>query len=322
MKKTDNIFIAGHNGLVGNSIYELLKQKGYKKLTIVSKKKLDLRNFEKVKKFFKKKKIDYMVMAAARAGGIIANSSNQKDFFLDNIEIQNSLLKLALEKKIKRTIFLGTSCIYPKYAKTPIKEESLLTGALEKTNQSYAIAKIAGIKLCESLYEDYKLDIVCLMPTNVYGENDNFDKVNGHVIPAIITKILLAKKRKLKKVKLLGTGKPLREFIHSKDLANAIFKCLEIDRKNYKRIFKKKLPLLNVGTKDIISIKNLSKLIAKYINYKGKIIFDKTSPDGTYKKDLQSSKIYRLGWSPEIKFKDGLKQVIKNREKKYFNGYK
>ena len=195
MKKKDNIFIAGHNGLVGNSIYELLKKKGYKKLTIISKKKLDLRNFEKVKKFFKKKKIDYMVMAAARAGGIIANSSNQKDFFLDNIEIQNSLLKLAIEKKIKRTIFLGTSCIYPKYAKTPIKEESLLTGALEKTNQSYSIAKIAGIKLCESLYEDYKLDIVCLMPTNVYGENDNFDKINGHVIPAIISKILYAKKK-------------------------------------------------------------------------------------------------------------------------------
>ena len=152
------------------------------------------------------------------------------------------------------------------------------------------------------------------MPTNVYGENDKFDKINGHVIPAIITKILLAKKRKLK-VKLLGTGKPLREFIHSKDLANAIFKCLVINQKNYKNIFKKKLPILNVGTKDIISIKNLSKLIAKYANYKGKIIFDKTSPDGTFKKDLQSSKIYKLGWSPAIKFKDGLKQVIQNREK-------
>tara|TARA_Y100000992_G_scaffold267779_1_gene206532 strand:- start:1821 stop:2786 length:966 start_codon:yes stop_codon:yes gene_type:complete len=321
MKKTDNIFIAGHKGLVGSSIYKLLKQKGYKKIIIIDKKKLDLRNFKKVQKFFRNKKIDYMIMAAARAGGIIANSHNQKDFFLDNIDIQNSLLKLALEKKIKRTIFLGTSCIYPKHAKTPIGEESLLTGVLEKTNQSYAIAKIAGIKLCESLYEDYKLDIVCLMPTNVYGENDNFDKINGHVIPAIITKILLAKNKKLKKVKLLGSGKPLREFIHSNDLASAILKCLEINQKYYKKIFKKKLPIMNVGTRDIISIKNLSKLIAKFFNYKGKIIFDKTSPDGTFKKDLDSSKIYKLGWSPKINFKDGLMQVIKNRGKKYFNGF-
>ena len=317
MKKTDNIFIAGHNGLVGQPICELLKQKGYKKIIVIDKKKLDLRNYEKVKKYFNDKKIDYMVMAAARAGGIIANSSNQKDFFLENIEIQNSLLKLALEKKIKRTIFLGTSCIYPKYAKTPIKEEKLLTGVLEKTNQSYAIAKIAGIKLCESLFEDYKLDIVCLMPTNVYGENDKFDKIDGHVIPAMITKILYAKKKRLKKVRLLGTGRPLREFIHSRDLARAILKCLETDQKFYKKIFKKKLPILNVGTSDIISIKNLSKLIAKFANFNGKILFDKRSPDGTYKKNLDSSKIYKLGWSPEIRFKDGLSQVIKNRTKKY-----
>jgi GDP-L-fucose synthase len=314
MNKSDNIFIAGHKGLVGSSVLRLLKNKGYRKIIVVDKKKLDLRNYEKVKKFFKKKKVDYMIMAAAKAGGIIANISNQKDFFLDNIDIQNSLLKLALEKRIKRTIFLGTSCIYPKYAKTPIKEESLLTGILEKTNQSYAIAKIAGIKLCESLYEEHKLEIVCLMPTNVYGENDNFDKIKGHVIPALITKILLAKKRKLNKVKLLGTGKPLREFIHSDDLANAILKCLEINQKAYKRIFKKKLPVMNVGTRDIISIKNLSKMIAKLIDFRGKIIFDKKSPDGTFKKNLDSSKIYKLGWTPKIKFENGLIQVIKNRE--------
>ena len=179
-------------------------------------------------------------MAAARAGGIIANSSNQKDFFLDNIEIQNSLLKLALKKKIKRTIYLGTSCIYPKFSKVPIKEESLLTGILEKTNQCYAIAKIAGIKLCEALFEDYNLDIVCLMPTNVYGDNDNFNKVNGHVIPAIIAKIEEAKKLNKKSVKLLGTGKPLREFIHTDDLAESIVKCLFVSKK----IFKKNLNLI------------------------------------------------------------------------------
>ena len=195
MKITDNIFIAGHKGLVGSSVLKTLKNKGYKKIITVDKKNLDLRNSDKVKKFFKNKKIDYMVMAAARAGGIMANSHNQKDFFLENIEIQNSLLKLAFEKKIKKTIFLGTSCIYPKFSKVPIKEASLLTGKLEKTNQCYAIAKIAGIKLSEALYNDFDIDIVCLMPTNVYGFNDNFDKFNGHVIPAMISKFVDAKKK-------------------------------------------------------------------------------------------------------------------------------
>ena len=235
MKKTDKIFIAGHNGLVGSSIFNLLKKKGYKNLIVVERRKLDLRNFDKVLNYFKNKKVDYMIMAAARAGGIITNNSNQKDF-LENIEIQNSLLNFANEKKIKRTIFLGTSCIYPKFAKTPIKEESLLTGVLEKTNQCYAIAKIAGIKLCEALHQDYDLDIVCLMPTNVYGENDNFDKINGHVIPAMISKFEFAKKKNLKKVKLLGTGKPMREFIHADDLANAIYTCLKVNKNILKNL--------------------------------------------------------------------------------------
>ena len=204
MKKTDNIFVAGHNGLVGSSVLNLLIEKGYTKIITVDRKKLDLRDFKKVDSFFKNRKIDYMIMAAARAGGIMANSSNQKDFFLQNIEIQNSLLQLALQKKIKRTIFLGTSCIYPKFSKTPIKEDSLLTGKLEKTNQCYAIAKIAGIKFSESLFEDFNLDIICLMPTNVYGINDNFDKFNGHVIPAMISKFIEAKKKKFQTNQIIG----------------------------------------------------------------------------------------------------------------------
>ena len=253
-------------------------------------------------------------MAAAKAGGIIANYSNQKNFFLENIEIQNSLLKLAYEKKIKRTIFLGTSCIYPKFSKSPIKEDSLLTGSLEKTNQCYAIAKIAGIKFCEALYEDHKLDIVCLMPTNVYGENDKFHSIDGHVIPAMISKFEQAKKKGIKLVKLLGTGKPIREFIHSNDLASAIYLCLKTAKGDYKKMFKGSLPILNVGTRDCISIKNLSILIAHYTNFKGKIFFDKNSPDGTYKKNLDSSRILKLGWSPKINFKDGLKKVILARK--------
>ena len=313
MKKSDNIFIAGHKGLVGSAVYKLLKRKGFKNIITIDKNKIDLRNSILVDNFFKNKNIDYMVMAAARAGGIIANSSNQKDFFLDNIEIQSSLLKLALKKKIKRTIYLGTSCIYPKFSKVPIKEESLLTGTLEKTNQCYAIAKIAGIKLCEALFEDYNLDIVCLMPTNVYGDNDNFNKVTGHVIPAIISKIEEAKKSNKKSVKLLGTGKPLREFIHTDDLAESIVKCLFVSKKVLKKKYKLKLPIINVGTNDEISIKNLSKLIAKFARYKGKIEFDHKSPDGTYRKGLNSSKIRDLGWYPRIKLKDGLKEVIKKR---------
>ena len=298
---------------MGNAVYKLLQRKGFKNLITIDKKKIDLRNSTLVDNFFKNKNIDYMVMAAAKAGGIIANSSNQKDFFLDNIEIQNSLLKLALKKKIKRTIYLGTSCIYPKFSKVPIKEESLLAGNLEKTNQCYAIAKIAGIKLCEALFEDYNLDIVCLMPTNVYGDNDNFNKVTGHVIPAIISKIEEAKKSNKKSVKLLGTGKPLREFIHTDDLAESIIKCLFISKKVLKKKYKFKLPVINVGTNDEISIKNLSKLIAKFARYKGKIEFDHKSPDGTYRKGLNSSKMRDLGWYPRIKLKDGLKKVIEKR---------
>ncbi len=313
MKKNDHIFVAGHKGLVGSSVLKLLKNEGYKNLITIEKKKIDLRNTDKLLKYFKNKKLDYMIMSAARAGGIIANSTNQKDFFLENIEIQNSLLKLALMKKIKRTIFLGTSCIYPKFAKTPIKEESLLTGKLEKTNQCYAIAKIAGIKLCETLYEDHKLDIVCLMPTNVYGENDNFNKTKGHVIPAMIKKFEEAKHKKKKIVKLLGTGKPLREFVHSDDLAKAIDFCLKIDKKKLRKNFKKKLPIINVGTKDEFSIKDLALIIKSYIGFEGKIIFDRFSPDGTFRKNLNSKKIYDLGWKPAIKFKIGLKKIIDKR---------
>jgi len=313
VKKSDNIFIAGHKGLVGNAVYKLLKKKGFKNLITIDRKKIDLRNSILVDNFFKNKKIDYIVMAAARAGGIIANSTNQKDFFLDNIEIQNSLLKLALKKKIKRTIYLGTSCIYPKFSKVTIKEESLLTGILERTNQCYAIAKIAGIKLCEALFEDRNLDIVCLMPTNVYGDNDNFNKVTGHVIPAIISKIEEAKKSNKKSVTLLGTGKPLREFIHTDDLAESIVKCLFVSKKVLKKKYKLKLPVINVGTNEEISVKNLSKLIAKFAKYRGKIEFDHKSPDGTYRKGLNSSKIRDLGWYPRIKLEDGLKKVIEKR---------
>ena len=250
-----------------------------------------------------------MIMAAARAGGIMANSSNQKDFFLQNIEIQNSLLKLALQKN-KKNNFLGTSCIYPKLSKTPIKEDSLLSGKLEKTNQCYAIAKIAGIKLSEALFEDYKLDIICLMPTNVYGVNDNFDKFNGHVIPAMISKFIQAKKKNLNEIKLLGTGKPIREFVHSNDLANAILTCLKMSKSKTKKLFKSSMPIINIGTGESVSIFKLATTISRLVGFEGKIVFDSNYPDGTYKKNLNSNKIYSLGWKPNIKLTEGLKEVI------------
>ena len=313
MKKNNNIFVAGHKGLVGSAVINLLKKKGFKKIITVDRKKLDLRNYNKVYKFFRKKKIDYMVMAAARAGGILANNTNQKDFFLENIEIQNSLLKLALNKRIKRTIFLGSSCIYPKFSQNPIKEESLLTGKLEKTNQCYAIAKIAGIKLCEALYEDHNVDVVCMMPTNVYGINDNFDSFNGHVIPAMISKFISAKRSKKKNMKLIGTGKPIREFINSKDLATAIFQVLKISKNKINKDFKKKLPMINVGSGESVTINKLSKIISQIVGYKGKIHFDTKFPDGTFKKNLDSKKIKKLGWKPKISLREGLLQVIRSR---------
>ena len=313
MNKNSTIFLAGHKGLVGSEVLKILRKKKYKNIITARRNELDLTNLNKVEKFFYKKKIDYLIMAAAKAGGILANSNYQKDFFFNNIEIQNNLLKLALRKKVKRTIFLGTSCIYPKFAKNPIKEDYLLTGKLEKTNQCYAIAKIAGIKLCEALHENHNLDIVCLMPTNIYGINDNFDKFSGHVIPAMITKFLDAKKKKIKKIKLLGTGKPIREFLFSSDLARAIYLSLNVNKKNLANICGKKLPIMNVGSGESVSISKLSKLIAKITGYKGRIYFDKNFPDGTLKKNLNSSRIRKLGWKPSIKLKDGISIVVNKK---------
>lgn len=314
LKKSCSIFLAGHKGLVGSATLKKLKKKGYYNILTVDRKKLDLQNFIKVEKYFKKKKIDVLIMAAARAGGILANNSFQKDFFLQNIEIQNSLLKLALKKNVKKVIFLGTSCIYPKYAKNPITEDKLLTGDLEKTNQCYAIAKIAGIKLCEALFYNHNLNVVCLMPTNIYGINDNFDRNYGHVIPAMIEKFLHAKKKNLKKVILFGTGKPIREFLFSEDLASAIIKIISTPKKKILRITKNKFPIINVGSNESLSIKKLSELIKKLTDYKGQIYFDKNYPDGTFKKNLDSSKMRKLNWKPKVNLLSGLKAVINYRK--------
>jgi len=311
MNKNSKIFIAGHNGLVGSAVFRNLKKHGYKNLIIISKKKLDLKNTKKVDLFFKKKKIEYMVICAALAGGIVANSKYPVDFFNENILIQNSLLNAALKFKLKRTIFLGTSCIYPDKAKNPIKEDLLLTGKIHETNEAYAISKIAGIQLCKALYNQCGLDVIALMPTNIYGINDRYDVEKSHVIPAMILKFLNAKKSNKKIVKVWGDGTPKREFLYSDDLAEAIRIVLNTSNRKLLKLCQNKFPIINIGSGDIYSIKNLANLIKNKVGFKGNIFFDKRYPNGVAKKNLNYERIKKLNWRPEINLTKGLDIILK-----------
>ena len=314
MNKNSKIFIAGHNGLVGSAVFRNLKKHGYKNLIIISKKKLDLKNSKKVDLFFKKKKIEYMVICAALAGGIVANTKYPVDFFNENILIQNSLLNAALKFKLKRTIFLGTSCIYPDKAKTPIKEDLLLTGKIHETNEAYATAKIAGIQLCKALYNQCGLDVIALMPTNIYGINDRYDVEKSHVIPAMILKFLNAKKSNKKIVKVWGDGTPKREFLYSDDLAEAIRIVLNTSNRKILKLCQNKFPILNIGSGDIYSIKNLANLIKNKVRFKGNIFFDKNYPNGVAKKNLNYDRIKRLNWRPKINLTKGLDIILKYKK--------
>tara|TARA_B100000795_G_scaffold107227_1_gene79212 strand:+ start:376 stop:1329 length:954 start_codon:yes stop_codon:yes gene_type:complete len=313
INKNSKIFIAGHNGLVGNAVLRKLKSKKYKNLLFADKKQLNLLNMKKVDQFFSKTKPEFLVICAAKVGGILENKNYQLKFLLDNLNIQNNLLIAAKKYNIKRTIFLGSSCIYPKESRIPIKEEYLMSGKLEKTNEAYAIAKIAGIKHCSILFEQFNLDVICLMPTNVYGVNDNFDINSSHVIPGLISKFLIAKRNNTD-IFVWGSGKAVREFLHVDDLANAIFIMLTINKVKLNKISNKKIPIFNVGSKESISIKNLAYMIKKLTKFNGKIIFDRNYPDGTLNKNLDSKKIRLTNWKPKIKLHVGLNQVIKERE--------
>lgn len=314
INKNSKIFIAGHNGLVGNAIYRLLKKKNYKRLITVSRKNLDLRNKKKVTDFFKKKRPEFVIMCAAKVGGIMENKNYQLDFLLHNTDIQNNILLSSKKFKVKRVVFLGSSCIYPKKSKIPIKEDYIMTGKLEKTNEAYAMSKLYGIKLGSILYEEFSQDIVCLMPTNLYGIEDNFEINSSHVIPGLITKFLKAKKNKTN-IKVWGTGKAIREFMYVDDLASAIFTSLITPKSKIIKIFKNKLPIINVGTGEYVSILQLAQKIKKIVKFKGKILFDKNYPDGTLIKNLDSSKIRKLNWRPKIKLNTGLNKVINSRMK-------
>ena len=297
LKKESKIFIAGHRGMVGSSIWRNLEEKGFTNLVGKSSNELDLRVQSDVEVFFEIEKPDVVIDAAARVGGILANNSYPYQFLMDNLQIQNNLISTSLNYDVKKFVFLGSSCIYPKISDQPIAETSLLTGALEPTNEWYAIAKITGVKSCEAIRKQYGKDFVCLMPTNLYGFNDNFDLATSHVLPAMIRKFHDAKMMQKDFVELWGSGKPLREFLFVDDLAEAVFFTLNsILPEN----------LYNVGYGSDISIEDLANKIKEIIGFVGRILWDSTKPDGTFKKLMDSTKMKSLGWSPKVDLDEGI----------------
>ena len=303
INKKSRIFVTGHKGLVGSAVVRRLKYFGYKKILTVEKKKLDLRNQEQVSNFFKKNKIDAVINAAGKVGGIYANNRYKADFIYDNLAIQNNVIHSCFQNKVKSLIFLGSSCIYPRNSKQPIKEKYLLTGELEKTNEPYAIAKIAGIKMCESYNFQYKTNYKCLMPCNLYGPNDNYNLKTSHFFPALIAKAIEVKKNKKKKILLWGSGKPKRELMYVDDLADA---CIYFMNK------KTKETLINVGAGYDLSILNYAKFILEKINSKCKIVLDRSKSDGTPRKIIDSSIARSYNWSPKIDLNTGFDLTLKN----------
>jgi len=306
ISKDSVIYIAGYTGMVGSACWRALESRGYKNLIGYSSKELDLRDQRAVFETLEREKPDAIIDAAAKVGGILANSTQPYEFLMDNMLIQNNLIKAAHELDIKKFIFLGSSCIYPKMAPQPLKEEYLLTGSLEETNQWYAIAKISGVKLIEAIRQQYNRDYVSLMPTNLFGPGDNYDLKSSHVIPAMLRKFSEANENDHSPVELWGTGTPKREFIHVDDLANAVVFTLEN---------KLKESLYNVGSGIEISIKKLAELIQHLTGHKGEIIWDKNKPDGTPRKFMDSSKLHQLGWSHKINLKEGILSVLKDHKK-------
>tara|TARA_B100000989_G_scaffold298883_1_gene290741 strand:- start:29777 stop:30763 length:987 start_codon:yes stop_codon:yes gene_type:complete len=314
--KQDKVFIAGSTGMVGSAIKRKFLEKGYcqKNLLTPSKKELNLLEETNVKRWFENKKPNIVIVAAAKVGGILANNLNPADFIIENLKIQTNIIDNAWKSNVKRLLFLGSSCIYPRNCPQPIKEEYLLTGSLEKTNEYYALAKIAGIKLCDSLRKQYNFDAISLMPSNLYGPGDNYHDTNSHVIASFIRKFSEASNKSLSEVICWGSGNPLREFLHVDDLANAILFVLENWDPNFKNspldADGSPLSYLNVGTGKDISIKELAYLIAKLTKFQGVIKWDDSKPDGTFKKKLDISKLNKLGWHAEINLNDGLKETI------------
>jgi GDP-L-fucose synthase len=301
MDKNACIFVAGGRGMVGSAIIRNLKKKGYVNIIQRSSSELDLRNQEQVKMFFEAERPEYVFLAAAKVGGIVANNTYRADFLYENLMIEANVIHQSFLSEVNKLLFLGSSCIYPKLAPQPLREEHLLSGYLESTNEPYAIAKIAGIKLCETYRAQYGCNFISAMPTNLYGPNDNYNLQNSHVIPALIRKFSEAKEMSKPTVEVWGTGSPLREFMHVDDLAEASVFLMD----NYNES-----SFINVGTGDEITIKSLAELIAHIVGFEGKIVWDKTKPDGTPRKLMDVSKLHALGWRHNISLRAGLEQIV------------
>jgi len=300
MKKDSRIYVAGHRGMVGSAITRKLESEGYSNLILRTSSEVDLRDQKAVREFFEKEKPEYVFLAAAKVGGIMANNKFRAEFLYDNLIIEANVIHAAHEAGVKKLMFLGSSCIYPKFADQPLKEECLLTGSLEPTNEPYAIAKIAGIKMCESYRDQYGSNFISVMPTNLYGPHDNYDLKNSHVLPALIRKFHEAKLNAQPSVEIWGTGSPKREFLHSDDLAEAcLFLMTEYDGKEF----------VNIGTGEDISIKDLALLIKSVVGYHGDLKFDTSKPDGTPRKLMDVSKLHSLGWKHKIDLEQGIRSV-------------
>ena len=315
VNKNSKIYIAGHCGMVGSSIWRNLESRGYTNLLGRTSKELDLRNQHKVEEFFIKEKPDFVILAAAKVGGILANSTFRAEFIYDNIQLQNNVINQSYLMGVKKLLFFGSSCIYPKLAPQPIKEECLLTGSLEKTNEPYAIAKIAGLKMCENYFHQYQSNFISLMPTNLYGPGDNFELKSCHVIPALIRKFHDAKTSNVNDVEIWGSGNPKREFLHVDDLAEACVFILE--NIEAEQIYLNGLTHINVGSGIDISIKNLARTIMDITGFIGNLSFNVKFPDGTPRKLLNTSFLNKLGWKPSIKLKSGLSLTYEWYKKNY-----
>lgn len=298
MDKNSKIYVAGHRGLAGSAITQSLKDHGFQNLVTRTHKECDLTNYTQVEDFFSQEKPDIVILCAAKVGGIHANNTYPAEFIYQNLQIQNNVIHQSKIFGVKKLLFLGSSCVYPKYAPQPLKEEYLITGALEPTNKPYAIAKIAGIEMCRSYRRQYQCNFISAMPTNLYGFNDNFHLENSHVLPALIHKFHLAKIKQTPSVEIWGSGKPYREFLHSKDFGEACLFLLEHYNED---------EIVNVGTGEDISIKDLAELIKEVVQYQGELVYNESKPDGTPRKLLNTSKINELGWMPKLNLKEGVK---------------
>lgn len=315
MKKISKIFVAGHRGMVGSSLVRKLKSGGFNNLILKSHSELDLINQKEVYNFFRNIKPDYVFLAAAKVGGIHANNTFRGQFLYENLTIQSNIIHAAYKNNVKKLLFLGSACIYPRNISEPIKEEYLLTDILEPTNEPYAIAKIAGIKLCENYYRQYGSNFISIMPNNLYGPNDNFDLETSHVLPALIRKFHESNKKNKRTVEIWGTGNPLREFLYVDDLADAcIFLMNNLDSKD---LYDNGISHLNVGSGQEISIKNLAMLIKRIVGYKGDLSFNSDYPDGMPRKLLNTSRMDKLGWKPKYDLDKGLKRTYTWFQEKY-----